>query len=104
MDKFLSEMGERIRKRRLQLNWSQDDLSNHSDVSPQVISTAELGKKGLRPSNIVKLSNALNVSTDYILTGNIEMRDLTQLEEKIIQLNQDQLISIESIIDNYLKK
>ena len=39
------------------------------NVTPQMISNAENGTKGIRPENIIKLSEALDISCDYLLTG-----------------------------------
>lgn len=67
--KLYAEIGHRIKKRRKQLGMSQENLAELMGVTPQMISTAENGTKGIRPENIIKFSKALNLSCDYILTG-----------------------------------
>ena len=45
MDTLLHQMGERIMARRKQLRWTQEELAEAAGVTPQTISTAELGKR-----------------------------------------------------------
>lgn len=56
MDNVLREMGVRIYERRKQMRLTQDQLAERAGVTAQTISTAELGKKALRPENIIKSS------------------------------------------------
>lgn len=52
MENLLKDMGKRIFDRRKQLNMTQETLAELAHVTPQTISTAELGQKcGLRQSS-----------------------------------------------------
>lgn len=62
-------MGLRIVERRKQLYLSQEELAEKAEISVQMLSTTEKGAKAIRPINLLKISQALNVSTDYLLTG-----------------------------------
>lgn len=53
----------------------------------------------MRPENLLKLSKALNVSADYLLTGEIIDKDLLILSDKIKQLAPSQITIIENIVD-----
>ena len=70
MNELLAGIGHRISSARKSKKMTQEALAELADVSYQTISSAELGKKALRPENIIKISQALLVSTDYLLTGN----------------------------------
>lgn len=83
-DKFCNEMGDRIIKRRKQLGLSQEELAARADVSPQMVSTAERGSKSILSENLLKLSIALGVSADYMLTGEINDADANILAQKIL--------------------
>ena len=48
---FLKAMGQRILARRKSLRMTQEELSEKLDVSTQMISNLELGKKAIRPEN-----------------------------------------------------
>lgn len=102
-DDFLKDMGKRIHDERKKLNISQELLSEMVGVSPQTISTAELGTKGLRPENLLKISQALGVSTDYILTGEITESAIKPIYEKFKDISQEQQNYIMQIIDVCIK-
>ena len=70
MNELLAGIGQRISSARKSKKMTQEALAELADVSYQTISSAELGKKALRPENIIKISQALQVSTEYLLTGN----------------------------------
>lgn len=96
---FLQEVGQRIVERRKKLGITQETLAEISDVTTQFVSYAESGKRAMRPENLLKIANALGVSTDYLLTGDIVDKDLLLLSEKLSKLTPSQLRIIENIID-----
>lgn len=96
---FLQEVGQRIIERRKKLGITQETLAEISDVTTQFVSYAESGKRAMRPENLLKIANALGVSTDYLLTGDIVDKDLLLLSEKLSKLTPSQVKIIENIID-----
>ena len=96
----LLEVGQRIIDRRKSLGLTQEALAEKADVTTQFISYAESGKRAMRPENLLKLSIALGVSTDYLLTGEIIDKDLLILSDKLRSLTPAQLRIVEEIIDN----
>ena len=102
-DQLLKDMGKRISDRRKQLRLTQDELAEKMDVTPQMISTAELGKKAIRPENLLKLSEALEVSTDYILTGFIADKDVVLIAQKLRCLSPAQFRIAEEILSNCIQ-
>ena len=58
----------------------------------------------MRPENLLKISSALEVSADYLLTGEIIDKDLLILSDKLRRLTPSQVRTVEAIIDecNYL--
>ena len=95
----LEEIGQRIIKRRKKLGLTQEALAEKADLTIQFISYAELGKRAMRPENLLKLSTALEVSADYLLTGEIIDKDLLLLSHKMEKLTSSQIRIIENIID-----
>ena len=93
------EMGKRILQRRKMLGLSQEELAEIADVSPQLMSTAERGAKAIRPENLLKISKALGVSADYLLTGEIIDKDLSIISDKVNKLSAEQIRTIEKVID-----
>ena len=102
MDDLLTQIGQRIRKHREKSRLSQEQLAERADVSSQTISTAETGKKRLRVENIIKICEALEISPDYLLLGEISPQDLTILSEKLSPLTPGQYRHLEDIIDSYI--
>lgn len=95
---FLIEMGKRIARLRNAKEYTQADLADHTNLSQQTISAAERGAKALRPENLVLVSKALDVSVDYLLTGEITNKDNWYLYEKIQALPPEKAEEIEKIV------
>ncbi len=102
MDNLLKDMGKRIFDRRKQLNMTQETLAELAHVTPQTISTAELGQKAMRPETILKVCDALNISTEYLLRGIITETDSSLLMEKISTLTPKQYRHFEDILDSFI--
>ncbi len=102
MDDLLNQMGLRLVTRRKQLHLTQEELAERADMTTQTISTAETGKKALRPENIIKLCAALDISTDYLLLGTIDTHDHNLLIQKVSQLTPSQYRYLEDMINAYL--
>ena len=75
------------------------ELAEKGDVTTQFVSYAESGKRAMRPENLLKISSALEVSADYLLTGEIIDKDLLILSDKLRRLTPSQVRTVEAIID-----
>lgn len=102
-DLCLPEIGRRIVARRKKLGLTQEMLAEKGDMTPQFISYAESGKRAMRPENLLKISSALGVSADYLLTGEIIDKDLLLLSDKLKKLTPSQIRIVENIVDECLK-
>lgn len=101
MDALLIEMGRRIVSRRKQLHMTQEEVAERCGLTCQTISTAETGKKALRPENIVRICQVLEISTDYLLLGKTN-NDISLIAAKLSVLSPDQFRRIEDIIDIFI--
>ena len=95
----LKEIGQRILERRKKLGMTQEALAEKGDVTAQFVSYAEAGKRAKRPENLLKIATALEVSADYLLTGEIIDKDLLILADKLRTLTPSQVRIVEGIID-----
>lgn len=95
----LIEVGNRIMQRRKSMGLTQEALAERADLTTQFVSYAESGKRAMRPENLLRIANALSVSTDYLLTGDIVDKDLLLLSEKLRKLTPSQVRIVESVID-----
>ena len=100
---FNSEMGKRIIKRRKQLGLSQEELAARADVSPQMLSTAERGSKSVLSENLLKISSALGVTADYLLTGRMVDADVNELSQKIMNAPPETQDKIERLVEILLE-
>ena len=82
-EEMLRAVGERISGRRKQLKMTQEELAARMDVSTQMISYAEQGRKAMRPENLAKLCAALQISADYILTGKPGIAEYDRISAKL---------------------
>lgn len=64
--------GEKIAKQRKILGLSQEELANRLNISRQSVSKWELNESDPDLTNLVKLSNLLNVTTDYLLNDTVD--------------------------------
>lgn len=96
---FLEQIGERVYNKRKKQKLSQAELAEKIGVSVQMISNLECGKKAIRPDNIVKVCEALNISTDYLLTGYTADNEMSEILEKLSNLSPSELKMINDMID-----
>lgn len=96
---YLQETGQRIMDRRKKLGLTQEALAEKSGVTTQFVSYAESGKRAMRPENLMRIAAALEVSTDYLLTGDIIDKDKLLLSEKLDKLAASEVRIVENIID-----
>lgn len=101
MENLLKQIGRRIYDRRKQLRLTQEELAEKANITSQTVSAAELGKKALRPENIIGISHALNISTDYLLLGLITSEDKLLLLKDISDLPPVQFRHLEDIIISF---
>lgn len=99
----LIEIGKRITERRKKLGMTQETLAEKGDLTPQFVSYAESGKRAMRPENVIKMAKALEVSADYLLTGDIVDKDMLILSDKLRTLSPEMLRIVENIIDELRK-
>ena len=98
-DADLSGIGKRIQNRRKQLMITQEQLADMMNVSIQMVSNLERGNKAIRIDNLINLSQILDISTDYILTGKETVDDIGALTARIAQLPDKDRKMIEMLVE-----
>ena len=101
--RLLVEMGERISARRKELKLTQEQVAERINLSLQSVSCIELGKKAIRPENLVNLCRVLSVSADYILTGKKDPSQLEGIVKKLAGLSKDDFKMVEALVDHLRK-
>lgn len=103
-DADLSGIGKRIQNRRKQLMLTQEQLADMMNVSIQMVSNLERGNKAIRIDNLINLSQILDISTDYILTGKETADDIGALTARIAQLPDKDRKMIEMLVEYCLNE
>lgn len=73
-DMDLKAIGRRIRFQREQMHLTREELAEKLEVSAKFCADIEYGMKGMSMTTLNRLSEILNLSTDYILKGNGDIR------------------------------
>jgi transcriptional regulator with XRE-family HTH domain len=65
----MASVGERIRKRRNELGWTQDVLAQKAGLSKGFLSDLENGKRKVGADTLYDIARVLSLSLDYLMTG-----------------------------------
>ena len=98
----LTSMSKRIRDCRKRLGLTQEKLAEKAGISPQFVSYAESGTRCPNSINLLRIAKALNVSTDYLLTGLISDSEFLYLTDELRQLTPEQIQGIKRIISEFI--
>lgn len=101
-------IGETIRKKRKELNLTQEKLAELIESDAYYISRIETGKKKPGPKFLLALSNALDIPVDYLmgLESKIVLHgQVSELEKKMEKLSENDkkivLLIMEMLIDRF---
>ena len=103
MDKLT--MGDRIKETRKLRGLTQDQLAEKVDITLEYISQIERGLKMPSMQVFIKLVEALDVSSDYLLRDSVSTRNLygdKQIGTKLERLTPKQRVALEALIDTYI--
>lgn len=96
-------IGEQVKKSREEAKFTQEQLAEKIDVSPQYISDLERGVVGISIPTLKKLCLVLCVSSDRILFGNEENDRTRAVTEKFNFLSENQILILSEIINKYIE-
>ena len=80
------EMGARIATSRKKNNLTQESLAELLDVSVKHISAVERGKSSLSLEKLISICDILDVSLDYLVTGNTFNLSETPLPKSAVEV------------------
>ena len=103
-DDRLVNLGKRISKRRKELGLTQEAFAESIGLSLQSVSCIELGKKGVRPENLMKICEKLNISSDYLLFGKSDIAEASVLTSKISTLSREDFELVEKFVNRLADK
>ncbi len=93
------EIGERIRELREIHKYTRENLAEKINISAKFLYEIEKGKKGFSAKTLYKISNALSVSSDYIMLGeDIDSRGNEKIICMLEKLEPKQTSRIQDIL------
>lgn len=104
MDKVA--IGSRLREARNLAKLTQEQLAEKVDIGTTYLSDIERGAKFPSFSLFIKIVNALGVSSDYILRGELEAGKnfvYDDITKKLDGLTPKQRLAVAELIDAYIK-
>ncbi len=81
-------VGERIKKAREELGWTQERLASEAKISKSFLSDVERGERDMSAGYLLKVSNALGASLNYLLRGTVEPIERTEKIESPRELSE----------------
>jgi len=73
-------VGERIKRRRNNLGWTQDVLAEKAGISKGFLSDLENGKRSVGADTLLDIGRALSLSLDYLMTGKAPEAQATEVQ------------------------
>lgn len=95
-------IGQRIAKRRIQMGLRQNILAERIDISNNYLSSIERGKEKPSLEIIVNICNALKVTPDYLLMGNMYSNNIPQNIADGLRLCSEEDLSLLSVIMGHM--
>lgn len=102
----LKAIGKRIRQKRLEKSWSQEEFAEKVGLSPVYIGMLERGEKLPKLETFIKIINTLNVTSDELLEDVLNQGykiKLTKYTEEIGKLDANEQKRIYEIIEAFLQ-
>lgn len=90
--------GERIYQLRTQRGLTREELCELSGVSAKFLYEIEIRKKGFSAETLYKISNALSVRSDYILSGNDYKKQDKKLTDTLQKFNQSDVEELNELL------
>lgn len=79
-------LGSRIREERIKLNLTQETLAEDINISVSYMGQIERGERSLSLDTLVKLTNRLGVTVDYLLQDSVNAENTKVLTVQIANL------------------
>lgn len=98
MNNIYIEAGKRIRKVRENKNYTRDYVAIKADISSKFLYEIENGLKGFSADTLYRIAQTLEVSTEYILSGNNVDGDVMEIEKLLHTFTPEQMKYFTDII------
>ena len=97
------QIGLRVKQAREAAGLTQERLAELVDVTAQYLSGVECGAVGLSVPVLTQICSVLHVSSDFILMGDIEGSDVTNITARLSRLPSEHVKTVEEILNCYME-
>lgn len=97
------EIGNRIRSQRELLGYTREQLAEKINLSARFVTDIEYGIKGMSFNTLIKMSEVLNVTTDYIILGKTEYTDNSKIVDMLKNVDEKHIPHIEELLKVFIK-
>lgn len=98
MDTKLQELGARVREARSRLDLNQNELAEKAQLHPTYISQIENGKANMSVDVFMRLTEALQVSADWLLQADVPSVNALQSNEVVDLLSDCSQTEMKAIL------
>lgn len=103
-----ADLGQRVRKQRQALGWTQQTLAKKIGVSTSFVGHVERGSRKASLETLVSIANAMNLSMDYLLAGNLDSAGFSSAPKGVNNsqrlVMQEILTTVQQHLDNWNKE
>lgn len=103
----LKQIGKRIREKRIEKSWSQEELAERLNLSSIYIGMIERGEKTPKLETFIRIVNCLDISPNEILmdvTNKGYLVRMSKYAEEIEKLKKDDRQRLFRVIEAFLEK
>lgn len=101
-DLLAAQIGSRICKKRKKMGLTQEELAFRSGLSQPFLACIERGEKGPGFYSIIRISDALDTSTDYLLRGIMPKDESDYIHSLFELMDESQREQATEIVKNIL--
>src|SRR5260370_41776352 len=91
----MNSVGERIKARRLELGWTQEELCKNANISTGFLSDVENNKRNISAETLLGIARVLSLSLDYLMKGDSSQIQTAQVQfpARLAELAKEENIS-----------
>lgn len=97
------EIGKRIRTMREHKGYTRETLAEYADISVQFLADIETGRKSMTTHTLYKMSEALHVTTDYIIYGRTTTEHASQIVATLETLSTQEKELAEKLLQIFVE-
>ncbi len=98
MNSFYNNAGARIRNLREINRYTREQFAEKADISPKFLYEIETGQKGFSADTLYRISKALSVSCEYILSGDNQNEYSEEVLDLLKLFNSSQISTVSQML------